>query len=145
MEFVIVTFPVVRGVRMDGAPEGQTGEVINVERGTHRFDLGEPLDYQPPRQRVRVFNTSELAPMVIAFDPIVDDIETPAPAPPPPPPAVTARSRRRTKKQAPKKKAARKKAAKKKSAKKTKGAKEKKKTVTRRRSRKRSHRRTKKA
>ena len=38
MEFVLVRFPRVRSVRMDGAQQGQTGQVIGVQRGTHIFD-----------------------------------------------------------------------------------------------------------
>jgi transcriptional regulator of nitric oxide reductase len=134
MEFVIVTFPVVRAVIMDGAPEGQTGELIGVERGTHRFDLGEPTDYQPLRRRVRVTNTTQLTPMEIAFDPVVDDLEAPAAQPEA---APVRRARRRTKKKPAKTKKDTKKM--KKAAKKTKKA------SARGRSRKRSHGRAKRA
>ena len=58
MEFVLVTFPRVRPVRMDGATQGQTGQVIAVQRGVHLFDLGSPLDYAPPSVQTPVANTT---------------------------------------------------------------------------------------
>lgn len=67
MEFVLVTFPRVRSVRMDGATQGQTGQVIAVQRGVHIFDLGSPLDYTPPSVQTPVANTTSGAPLVVAF------------------------------------------------------------------------------
>jgi hypothetical protein len=69
MEFVLVTFPTLRPVRMDGARQGQTGQIIGVQRGTHIFDLGSPQDYAPPRVQTVVANTSQMQPLVIFFQP----------------------------------------------------------------------------
>jgi len=83
MEFVLVTFPRVRPVRMDGATQGQTGQVIAVQRGVHIFDLGAPLDYTPPSIQTPVANTTSVAPLVVAFQSAAF-----APPPPPPPPPL---------------------------------------------------------
>jgi len=69
MEFVLVTFPTLRAVRMDGAQQGQTGQIIGVQRGTHLFDLGIPQDYAPPRVQAVVANTTQMQPLVIPFQP----------------------------------------------------------------------------
>jgi len=66
MAFAIVTFPRVRRVFMDGAPEGQTGETIIVQRGHHVFDLGDPQDYTPPSVPAVVTGTED-DPTIIAF------------------------------------------------------------------------------
>jgi len=67
MEFAMVTFPEVRGVQMDGAPQGLTGQVIGVQRGHHDFDLGDPQNYVPPTIHALVAGTTQMQPMVIAF------------------------------------------------------------------------------
>ena len=67
MEFVLVTFPTLRPVRMDGARQGQTGQIIGVQRGNHIFDLGSPQDYAPPSVPAVVANTSQMQPLVIPF------------------------------------------------------------------------------
>lgn len=125
MEFVTVTFPRVRDVQMDGAPEGQTGDLIGVQRGHHIFDLGLPLDYTPPSRTEVVAGTSQDRPMIIAFEPAPSfEMARPrsAPRPPAAPGARKARPRGRKKagkkKAAKKQKAARTKAGKKKTAKK---------------------------
>jgi hypothetical protein len=71
MEFVIVTFPDPRAVNIDGAPRGQTGQLLRLGTGTHRFDLGTPLDYVPLTQMLAVIGTTEAAPLQIPFDPLV--------------------------------------------------------------------------
>src|SRR5436190_19076074 len=71
MEFVRVTFETVRGVQIDGAPQGQTGELLGVQRGHHTFDLGEPVDYTPSSRTELVAGTSQSQPMVIDFQPAV--------------------------------------------------------------------------
>jgi hypothetical protein len=81
MEFVLVTFPALRAVRMDGAQQGQTGQIIGVQRGTHRFDLGSPQDYAPPRVQAVVANTTQMQPLVIPFQPAA--LPVPVGGPPP--------------------------------------------------------------
>jgi len=81
MEFVLVTFPTLRAVRMDGAQQGQTGQIIGVQRGTHLFDLGSPQDYAPPRVQAVVANTTQMQPLVIPFQPAA--LPVPVGGPPP--------------------------------------------------------------
>jgi len=61
-EYVRVLYPEDRVVYMDGQPYGRTGQLLTVQRGTHVFDLGQPLDYRPPQQLVLVQDTSMDAP-----------------------------------------------------------------------------------
>jgi hypothetical protein len=72
MEFVRVTFPSVRGVQIDGAPQGQTGDLLGVQRGHHIFDLGVPLDYTPASRTEVVAGTSQDRPMIIEFEPVFE-------------------------------------------------------------------------
>jgi hypothetical protein len=99
MEFVIVTFPLVRSVRLDGVRQAQTGQVFGVQRGTHVFDLGNPRNYAPPSVQAQVVNTSETAPLVIGFTPLAAEVAAPEEA-------VVPRARRAARKKpaAPKKK-----------------------------------------
>lgn len=69
MEYVIVKYPDEREVNINGNPNGKTNKSLRVEAGTHRFDLGEPQDYQPLSTEVLVQNTSVLEPMEIEFEP----------------------------------------------------------------------------
>ncbi|MDQ3562580.1 MAG: PEGA domain-containing protein [Pseudomonadota bacterium] len=68
-EFVTVTFPGRRQVYVDGNPCGFTNDVIQVQTGTHTFDLGVLRNYQPSSQTVRVTGTLAPLPMIIAFQP----------------------------------------------------------------------------
>jgi hypothetical protein len=54
-EFVKVTFPGRRRMYVDGNPTGLTNDVIQVQTGTHTFDLGAPRNYRPSRRIVRVW------------------------------------------------------------------------------------------
>ena len=69
MEFVQINYPVDRTVYVDGEDNGSTNTVIRVDTGTHRFDLGEPLNYAPSFRRRLVEGTSALQPLVLDFDP----------------------------------------------------------------------------
>jgi hypothetical protein len=44
-------------VYVDGNPTGLTNDVIQVQTGTHTFDLGAPRNYRPSRRIVRVMGT----------------------------------------------------------------------------------------
>ena len=70
MEFVVVTFSNTRGVNINGAPRGQTGQLLRLQAGTHNFDLGRPLDYTPSSVMTPVRGTTFAAPMIIAFLPL---------------------------------------------------------------------------
>ncbi len=67
MEFVRVTYPTTRPVKIDGEMGGSTNDVLLVEAGTHIFDLGTPVDYIPPFRRILVTGTTVLTPLSIAF------------------------------------------------------------------------------
>lgn len=69
MEFVKVTYFRRRKVYIDGVKSGYTNKKLRVSRGTHRFDLGEPVNYQPQRRKPFVKETTPLTPMIIAFNP----------------------------------------------------------------------------
>ena len=66
-QYVKVTFPTDRRVRVDGKPAGFTNEEFQVETGEHRFDLGDPKDYTPDEQVKTINNTLPGDPKVIPF------------------------------------------------------------------------------
>ena len=109
MEFVLVTFPRIRPVRVDGGRVGQTGQVLRLQRGNHIFDLGNPRDYTPPNVQTPVVNTSPTTPMVIAFDPTAFAGGMPLAPPPPAPLAAKKKGGRKRKPAARRKPAASKK------------------------------------
>jgi hypothetical protein len=69
MEWVVVKYPRVRDVFIDGRRSGQTEQLLAVAEGTHRFDLGSPPDYVPDRRIETVTGTSDGAPLTIDFTP----------------------------------------------------------------------------
>ena len=66
-EFVKVTFPTQRKVRVDGQAAGFTNKVFQVETGHHTFDLGPKQNYSPEQQTVNVIGTTAPEPFVITF------------------------------------------------------------------------------
>jgi hypothetical protein len=66
MEYVVVRYPKVRDVRIDGQVAGKTNDTLIVEKGHHVFDLGEPLDYMPPSVEKNVQDTAPEAPLIVA-------------------------------------------------------------------------------
>jgi hypothetical protein len=67
VEYVKVKYPFKRAVYIDGAKNGSTNEVLRVDTGAHRFDLGPETDYQPATRTVLVKDTTALAPLVVEF------------------------------------------------------------------------------
>jgi len=67
MEYVIVKYSYARNVFVDGQCNGETNQVLRVEEGTHRFDLGDNRDYSPAFHKSKVKNTTQIKPMVIMF------------------------------------------------------------------------------
>ena len=60
---------------VDGNPNGFTNKPIQVQTGTHTFDLGAPdlgapRNYKPSSQTVTVKGTLASRPMIIAFQPL---------------------------------------------------------------------------
>lgn len=82
MEFIIVTFPTRRAVRMDGLPFGRTGTKKRLEAGHHRFDLGPDEDYTPPFDERNVIGTTFETPLVIPFRPLPTAVIAEAVIPP---------------------------------------------------------------
>ena len=66
-EYVIVRYPSVRRVFVDGEEAGRTNEPLTVERGTHKIDLGPPANYAPSFRRVQVVNTNLAEPREVIF------------------------------------------------------------------------------
>lgn len=67
MEYVKVTFPTKRLVYVDGEHNGSTNEVLRVDAGTHRFELGTLYNFQPRFRDELVENTTVLEPLEVAF------------------------------------------------------------------------------
>jgi len=70
MEYVKVNYYRKRNVFMDGNSTGKTNETLRVEEGTHKFDLGEPMNYSPSFCRAKVMDTTQIKPMEITFTPV---------------------------------------------------------------------------
>jgi hypothetical protein len=66
--WVLVTFPAVRDVYVDGVRCGKTNTAFNVQLGTHTFDLDIPNDYAPPKI-VALIDGTPVTPTVVAFLP----------------------------------------------------------------------------
>jgi hypothetical protein len=83
VEFVIVRLDgQTRRVFIDNQKQGMTGVRQGVPEGMHIFDLGDPVDYQPPSQEIEVTGTSASDPMVVKFAPVpVDEAVPPRPKP----------------------------------------------------------------
>jgi hypothetical protein len=69
MEYVKVTYPTKRSVNVDDEPTGDTDEILRMDAGTHSFDLGPPIDYDPASHEIDVTGTTILRPMVVVFTP----------------------------------------------------------------------------
>ena len=67
IEWIVVDHARVRDVFVDGIRSGQTNQLIAVSQGTHRFDLGEPVNYKPRFRNIAVTGTTRLVPCVIPF------------------------------------------------------------------------------
>lgn len=68
MEYLLVKFPRGRRVKVDNEFNGRTGEVIEIEAGSHVVSLGPPANFTPSEQRIILKNTSELDPREICFE-----------------------------------------------------------------------------
>lgn len=69
MEYVVVKYYRKRNVFMDGNLVGKTGETLMVQEGTHRFELGQPINYTPSFRKAQVTSTIATDPMQISFSP----------------------------------------------------------------------------
>ena len=68
MGHVIVKYPAHRAVYIDEEEDGPTNTLLTVGDGTHKFSLGEPVNYEPASVEVVVENTSVLSPLEIEFE-----------------------------------------------------------------------------
>ena len=71
MEFLLVTLngtQATRGVLIDGEPNGNTGEVLRVEAGTHFIKLDDGDDFIPSYRRPTVSGTTRDTPCEVTFE-----------------------------------------------------------------------------
>ena len=73
-QFVKVTFPTRRKVRVDGRSAGFTNKPFQVETGVHTFHLGPKQNYKPSFRRRNVIGTTAPNPMVISFERIDEEL-----------------------------------------------------------------------
>ena len=67
-EFILVAFEEIREVIIDENASGQfTGEVIEIEPGTHTISLAGDPDFAPTEQDVDPSGTSPIAPQSVIF------------------------------------------------------------------------------
>lgn len=72
-EFLLVRYPGVRDVLLDGRVVGKTNQVLSVEQGYCVVELEGEKDYTPARVEPEVEDTTALEPLVIEFEPLVLD------------------------------------------------------------------------
>ena len=68
MEYIVVTFPDLRTVYIDGEENGNTGVRLRVQEGTYTINLGDPRNYRPKWRRAIVTGTTAIKPMEIVFE-----------------------------------------------------------------------------
>lgn len=68
MEYLLVKFARPRRVKVDDEFNGRTGEVIELEAGSHVISLGPPANFTPAEQRIDLKGTSELDPRELSFE-----------------------------------------------------------------------------
>jgi hypothetical protein len=69
-ETVLVLYPGVRDVFVDGTRNGTTNQPMAVQTGTHTFDLGKPPNYTPKSITEQVSGTAPLEPRILRFNPM---------------------------------------------------------------------------
>jgi hypothetical protein len=65
MEYIIVAYPTLRDVLVNGQIAGMTNDVLMIQRGRHVFSLGGPQDYRPRTVTKSVENTTPASPLII--------------------------------------------------------------------------------
>ena len=68
VEYLVVRFVRSRRVKVDGDFLGRTGDLLEIERGTHVVTLGHPPNFTPDHHTVRLRNTTEFAPRQVTFE-----------------------------------------------------------------------------
>jgi hypothetical protein len=69
MEYLIVRFPRPRLVLIDDEVKGSTGEMIEIEAGTHVVSLKPPNDFKPEARTILLRNTDPAGPREVDFEP----------------------------------------------------------------------------
>jgi hypothetical protein len=82
MEYLIVRFPESRGVRIDGAPQGRTDVLLELEAGVHDVTLDPPPNFSPPQRRVQLRDTAAVAPTEVTFQLVAPAVVPPSPGRP---------------------------------------------------------------
>ena len=67
MEYLIVRFPEVRDVLVDGVAQGKTNLVLELESGIHDVSLVSPRNFSPLEQKVLLQSTSPMDPARVDF------------------------------------------------------------------------------
>jgi hypothetical protein len=68
MEYLLVNFPEERDVLIDTTPQGRTGQIIELEKGTHIISLkSPPVDFKPRQKKIILSDTSSLVPQEVTF------------------------------------------------------------------------------
>lgn len=71
MEYLLVQFPDVRNVSVDDVVQGSTGEILQLEKGTHIVSLqAPPQNFSPQQKKIILAGTSVLAPREVTFEKI---------------------------------------------------------------------------
>jgi len=70
VEYVLVSFNEARTVFVDGVPMGKTNMMLQIQEGTHEFNLGAPVNYTPPNKLAIVVGTTPVSPHLIKFEQI---------------------------------------------------------------------------
>ncbi len=68
MEYLVVRFPELRHVIIDGTLQGETGELIELEAGTYKLSLAPPPNFRPDAIEIVLEGTSPLEPLEVIFD-----------------------------------------------------------------------------
>jgi hypothetical protein len=67
-EYILVVFDEIREVVIDGNASGyNTGDVIELEAGTHTISLAGPGDFSPAEQDVNPSGTNAIDPLEVHF------------------------------------------------------------------------------
>jgi hypothetical protein len=82
MEFLIVLFPTTRGVQVDGALQGWTNMVRQLEAGAHEVTLDPPGNFSPVSQCILLENTAALIPYCVQFHVLPASAIPPSPGSP---------------------------------------------------------------
>jgi hypothetical protein len=70
VDFVTVMFPTNRDVLIDGARNGITNQMLQINGGHHRFALSGSQDYTPPFVDHVVAGTTQFFPLIVQFFPL---------------------------------------------------------------------------